>query len=261
MNYNVYNLKISTILLQEKRWVKGGETMNHYGRKTDSELETKHRSYKTSRSERHKIEREMEYRGYEHDGIDFIKEQEEEEEVDEDGFSILTALWYLFLLIIFAAVIYNVVIYSTFLSDTLMTALNGVKEWYPRDVYINKDILTDKPYMNFFGLLYGGIIAALSLLVRKYRKWVAALLGTFSIVILFQEALGYASFPVFSFSVFLLVFAVCTYLFIKVRSVWKAGIFVILLSTVGYILAGNGIHIPWFILNVTGGMLIWIWRK
>lgn len=236
--------------------------MAYYGNKSDREVKD---AYKNSDSgwERTTIEREMNSRGYERGGWGGWTEKKQEEpteeyeEAEDTGPSIL---WVLFTAEFWKCIGVLFVAYFAYrlISYPMHYYFDMASGYFPVKYYMEGKIVQNKFEMNIIGFMMASGITLLlfkfGITIRKYAAILFVGIAIYSLVAEIMEKHVSMLGIILSITVFLLAISSV----ISIRTCTYLGMWMIISTTIGFILIGNQIIHPWIFLETAGFILLFV---
>jgi len=250
--------------------------MNYSG-KDDWSLQNEYdKNYRNgNRKETSKIEREFNYRGYQDNGFGQFKKSAESDDYYSDnassnipflGFNpgFLVLLIFLGLLIVIFLGIMPYSLFKMFIVKLYTDLFPELRPYYPLDNSYSKDIILGKikftyelikPFTAFtsiFGMM--SLVSLRAIKVRHLTRPVATFIALSSFYLMFQEfQKGDAT--ILSGIIYVLTFIVSIYPINKLKKNFLIGLYVSIVSTMGFIVAGNSLLAPFVALNMSSIIL------
>jgi len=253
--------------------------MNYSG-KDDWDLQNQYdKNYREgNREEVTKIEREFNYRGYEDNGFGHFQKKDESDGYSSDsgssgsgGFLFGFNPGFLVLLVIFgfmAVYAFGILPYAVvkmFFVKLYTELFPDLRQYYPLNDSYSKDMMLGKIKLTY-GLIkpftfFTSVFLTISLIsfraikIRHLTRPVATFIALSSFYLMFQEyQKGEAT--VFSGIIYVLTFVICVLPIKKLKKNFLIGLYVSVISTLGFIVAGNSLLSPFLALNMSSIILI-----
>lgn len=237
--------------------------MAYYGNKSDKEVKE---AYKNSDSgwERTTIEREMNNRGYERGGWGgWTEKKKEEESIEEYGGMEDTGpslLWIVFSPIFWKCIGILIIAFFAYelISYPMNYYFNMASKYFPMNYYMEGAIVRNKFEMNIIGfMIASGITLVLFKFGTTIRKYVAILFIGIALYSLIAEIIE-KHVSMLGILLSIMVFLLAISNVISIRTCTYLGMWMIISTTIGFILIGNQIIHPWIFLETAGFLLLFI---
>lgn len=225
--------------------------MASYGSKSDDQLKEAYQS-SGSYSERSALEKEMNNRGYLNEDGEWY-----EMGVEDTGPSILwvlftTEFWKGIGILILAFFAYELISYP------MDYYFNIASAHFPAKYYMEGAIVRNKFEMNLLGFMMAGgltlVLFKLGTTIRKYAALLFVGIALYSFVTEVLEKNTNLSGIVLASLVFLIAILGA----LKIKKSIYLGLWMIMSTTIGFILIGNQIIQPWIFLETAGFLLVFL---
>ena len=249
------------IILSITKIEKEGVRVAYYGNKSDREVKE---AYKNSDSgwERTTIEREMNSRGYERSGWSgwtekSSEETEEYEDTEDTGPSLLLILfspefWKCIGILVVAFFAYELISYP------MNYYFNMASKYFPMNYYMEGAIVLNKFEMNMLGfMIASGITMVLFKFGTTIRKYVALLFVGIALYTFVSEVKE-TNPSLLAILLASIVFVIAIFGVFKMKKSRHLGLWMIISTTIGFIVIGNGIIKPWVFLETAGFLLLFM---
>ncbi|WP_242276651.1 hypothetical protein [Bacillus cereus group sp. BfR-BA-01445] len=240
--------------------------MAYLGNKTEGQLK---RAYDNTndRSERRKITREMKKRGKERCIISGWQDIAVEEEYSSDpfnydnvpkflgalqGIASIFLMWQTYVIFAIAWFAYRLIQYP--LDHYFQLA----EQYFPAQYYMESNIVGNKIQMNIVGFMVAcGITIILFKFGRSIRKITALVFVLMSIYFLVDE-IRMKDVPVYAMILSGLVIIIAVAGAVKIKKCFLLGVWMIISTTLGFIIIGNHIVKPWVLIETAGFLLMFV---
>lgn len=242
----------------------GGVFHLDYNNKTDFDLQYDY-EHKADYYEKYDIEKEMGYRGYIRDEGEWKKKGEDDDIFydSNSGGGLLSLVFPLFGVYLILGLVTSIL-----WQPVIEPYLTLSNQWYPKDVYINLSMITDKVLLHVFSI----VIIAISIIaywvigkiipfVSKPKKYLPFAFLFAAPAVMIWEGMQVSSFPILSTIGFIFTLLGSVYLVYHLKIRWKVGIALMLVATVGFILSGNTYIHSFFVLYLTAASFLFVPNK
>ena len=242
--------------------------MSYLGQQHDSVLIEKHNSLLTEQGEKERIKRELKRRGYiKHDGKWYREEEHDTRFENLGGFISIGIILFIVLYPILAPILLGQQLLELFefLSEIALT----VPENHPPSFSI--ETITDKMILVGGLFLIGSGFAVTPLFMQLLTKNkfkavflglpISIVLGSSSTLFAYYESKVRNDITMLDLTLFAVIYLLSLIVALKAKSFLRRGIYLTVITIIGFILAGYGLITPYILLLLCGYSMLFIIKK